>query len=134
AVAVVHVAVRIDGHAEVDLVVVEIRRVAAQVPVDARRAEVRAGLPERDRVGAGELADADRPLEPDLVLLEHAAVVVERVRHPLDELAGLRVEAGRDVLSETADLEVAGMHPLATDELDEIENLLALAQAVPEHR
>ena len=112
----------------------EVRVVAAQVPVDARGAEVRAGLPERDRVGRRKRPDPDRPLEPDLVLVEHAAVVVERARHPLDELAALAVEALRDVLGEAADLEVARVHALAGDELEEVEDRLALAEAVPKHR
>jgi hypothetical protein len=50
------------------------------------------------------------------------------VRHPLDELAALGIEARGDVLRETADLEVAGVHPLAGDELEQVEDRLALAK------
>ena len=52
AVARVDVALRVDGHAEVDLVVGEVRLALAQVPVDAGAAQHRPGLAERDRVVA----------------------------------------------------------------------------------
>ncbi len=56
------------------------------------------------------------------------------MRHPLDELAALGIEALRDVLRQPADLEVAGVHPLPRDELEQVEDRLPLAEAVPEHR
>ena len=134
AVAVVDVAVRVDRNLEVDLVVVEVRLVTAQVPVDTRGAQVRARLSESDRVLRREDADSTCSLEPDLVPVEDAAVVVERARHPLHELAAFREEAPGDVLGQPADLEVAGVHPLPRDELEQVEDRLPLAEAVPEHR
>src|SRR4029079_17248056 len=89
---------------------------------------------ERDRVLGGEDAYALRPLEPDLVPVEDVLVVLERAGHPLDELAALSEEARRDVLREPADLEVPGVHPLTRHELGQVEDHLALAEAVPEHR
>ena len=56
------------------------------------------------------------------------------MRHALDELAALGVEAARNVLGEAAGLEVARVHARAGDELGQVEDLLALAEAVPEHR
>src|SRR6266540_1258007 len=87
AVAVVHVAVRIHGNAEVDLVVREIRLVAPHVPVDAGRAQHRPGLPESDRVVRAQQPDTLRALEPDLVAIDELLVLVDGVRHLLDELA-----------------------------------------------
>ena len=133
-VAVEDVASLVDGHVELDLVVGEIRLALAQVPVDAGGAEVRPGLAERDRVLGREGADAHRPLEPDLVRVEDRLVLVDRLRHPLAERAGLLVEPGRDVLGEAADLEVARVHARPGDHLEEVEHEVALAEAVPEHR
>ena len=82
----------------------------------------------------GEHADALRPLEPDHVAVEQREVVVERLRHPLDELPRLRVEARRDVLGEPADLEVARVHARPGHHLREIHDQVALAERVPEHR
>jgi hypothetical protein len=44
------------------------------------------------------------------------------------------LEAERDVLDHAADLEVAGVHPLPGRHLEQVEDLVALAEAVPEHR
>src|SRR6202030_1876487 len=92
------VAAVVDRHAEVDLLVGEVRIVPPEVPIDAGRAQYKAGLPERYRVVSREEPDALRALEPDLVAVEQRQVVVERVRHPLDEAACLGIEAGGDVL------------------------------------
>ena len=77
AVARVDVAFREDGHAEVDLVVGEVRLDLAQVPVDARPAQHRAGLAERDRVVGREQPEPLGALEPDLVPREQRLVVVD---------------------------------------------------------
>ena len=61
-------------------------------------------------------------------------VVVDRLRHHLDELRALVPEARRHVLCQSADLEVARVHSKTGDELEEIEDAIALAEAVPEHR
>ena len=61
-------------------------------------------------------------------------VVVDRLRHPLDELARLRIEADGDVLGEPAGLEVTRVHARPAHHLDEVEDQVALAEAVPEHR
>src|SRR5439155_5791933 len=98
------------------------------------RAQHRAGLAERDRVVRAQQPDALRALEPDRVLVHELLVLVDTVRHALDELPALGIEAARHVLGETAGLEVARVHARARDELGEIEDLLALAEAVPKHR
>ena len=54
--------------------------------------------------------------------------------HLAAELADLRLEPGRDVLEDPADLEVAGMHPLPGRHLEQVEDRVALAEAVPEQR
>src|SRR5207248_11428102 len=79
-------------------------------------------------------SDALRALEPDRVAVEQREIVVERAWHPLDELAALRIEARRDVLREPADLEVPRVHARTRDHLVQVEDHLALAEAVPEHR
>ena len=134
AVARVDVALGEHRHAEVDLVVGEVRLDLAHVPVDARRAQHRPGLAERDRVVGRQQPEPLGALEPDLVARQERLVVVDRLRHPVAELARLGVEAARDVLGEAADLEVARVHAVARDELEEVEDLLALAERVPEHR
>ena len=75
-----------------------------------------------------------RPLEPDLLAVEDRLVLVDPPREVVDELAALCEEAWRDVLGETARLEVARVHADAGDELEEVEHGVALAEAVPEHR
>ena len=50
------------------------------------------------------------------------------------ELARLLGEPGRDVLGEPADLEVARVHPRAADHLEEVEDLVAVVERVPDER
>ena len=78
AVAVVDVAVRVDRDAKSTSSYARYGSVAAQVPVDAGRAQHRPGLAERDRVGGREQPDPLRALEPDLVACRAAT----RTRRP----------------------------------------------------
>ena len=105
-----------------------------QVPVDARCAQHRPGLAEGDRVLGRQQADALRSLEEDDVVVEERLVLVDALRHHVDEAAAFGGEAGRDVLGEAAGLEVAGVHPHARDHLEQVEHQVALAEAVPEDR
>src|SRR5262249_39473567 len=134
AVTVVDVTVGVDDDVEVDLVIREVRLVATNVPVDAGRSQHRAGLSQGERVLRAEQPDALRALGPDLVSVDEPLVLLDRAGHPLDELAALRIEAARHVLREPAGLEVARVHPVAGHELEQVEDRLALAEAVPEHR
>src|SRR5207302_6063091 len=54
--------------------------------------------------------------------------------HQLDELRALVEEAGRHVFRESAGLEVARMHPRSARHLEQIEDAVPFAEAVPEHR
>src|SRR2546429_3830651 len=133
-VAVVGVPLREHRHVEAKAVVVQVRIIPAKIPIDPRRAQHRPRLTEGDRVAAIQETQADGAVLPDLVLREQRVVVGNRLRHPLDELAALRIEAGRDVLGKPTGLEVPRVHAVAGDELREVEDHLALAERVPEHR
>ena len=55
-----------------------------------------------------------------------------RLRMYVEELPGLAVEAGRDVLGDAADLRVARVHAHAGRHLEQVEHAVALAEAVEE--
>ena len=118
---------------EVEVVIAAVRRRLAQVPRVAGGAQQRAGDAEGEQGLGVERAHAVQPLEDDLVLLQQVRVLVGAGGHVGQERAQLGGEARRDVLHHTADLEVAGVHPLARGHLEQVEDLLALAEAVPEH-
>ena len=134
AVAVVAVADRAHRDLEVELLVGQERLGLAQVPGLAGGAQQRPGDAELQQPLARDDADALRALQEDLVLVEQRLVLVDPRRHHLDELAQLPLEAQRDVLEDAADLEVARVHPLAGGHLEHVEDRVALAEAVPEHR
>ena len=67
-------------------------------------------------------------------MVEQRLVLVDAGRHRVAEGAQLRLEADRDVLEDATDLEVAGVHPLPRGHLEQVEDRVALAQRVPEHR
>ena len=133
-VAVVVVADRADRDLEVHLRVGEVVEGLAQVPGLAGGAQQRPGDAQLQQPLAGDDADALGPREEDLVAVEQRLVLADPDRHFLDEGAQLLLEAERDVLDHAADLEVAGVHPLPGRHLEQVEDLVALAEAVPEHR
>ena len=79
-------------------------------------------------------AGAAQPLQHDLVGVQDRAVLISALGHHLQELAELCLEAVRDVLDHAAHLEVARVHPLPGGHLEQVEDQLALAQAVQEDR
>ena len=79
-VAVEAVAVAADDHVELDLVVVEVGHVAAQVPRHAGGAQDRAGGAEGDGLLGGDDADALEPLAVDRLAGEEHVVLVEAGR------------------------------------------------------
>ena len=76
-----------------------------------------------------------RALEEDLVAVEQRLVLVDarRACRRMNSRT-FSLEAGRDVLDHAADLEVARVHALARRHLEQVEDRVALAEAVPEHR
>ena len=133
-VAVVVVALGADRDAELEVLVARVRRRLAQVPRVARGAQQRPGDAEVEQRLLVERAHAAQAAQHDLVAVEQVAVLVDAVGHVVEELAALRLPARRDVLEDAADLDVARVHALAGGHLEQVEDLLALAEAVPEHR
>ena len=132
--AVVVVARLADRDAEVEVLVGGVRHRLAQVPRVAGGAQQRAGdavLQERRLV---EGADALQALQGDLVLREEVAVLLDALRHVLAERQDAVGPARRDVVGDAARLDVARVHALAGGVLEEVEDAVALAPAVPEHR
>jgi hypothetical protein len=132
--AVEVVALRADRDAELEVLVARVRHRLAQVPRVAGRAQQRAGDAERQQRLLVERARPAQPAQHDLVAVEQVAVLVDAVGHVHAELADLGLEPERDVLEDAADLDVARVHALARGHLEQVEDLLALAEAVPEHR
>ena len=132
-VAVEAVPVGPDDDVEVDLVVAEVRLVAAEVPRVAGRAEDGPGRPEGERLLGGDHADALQPSPPDR-LAGH-----ERVE--LRQTVGQRLEGAQQVVTpsigqvgrDAAGPDVVVVHPQSGDDLEEPQQLLALAPAVQHH-
>ena len=69
-----------------------------------------------------------------MVLREQVFVIVELPGQPLEERLDRVVKAARQVLAQAADADVAREHPEAGEHLVEVEQQLALAEAVEHHR
>src|SRR3990167_3717930 len=116
-------------HLEVEVGVREVgRAVATQVPVDARRTQVRA----RDAVRSADLTrdDADPAASclEDLVAEHEVLEVVAGVEHHLHRRATLAYPAPRQVVLQPTDaVEVRGEAP-AGGSLDDVEHVLAVAE------
>ena len=92
------------------------------------------GHPELEQPPLADGPDSLRALEEDLVAIEERLVLADPLLHVGDERERPAVPSGRDVLGHAADLDVARVHALAGGRLEEVEDLVALAEAVPEHR
>ena len=123
-----------DRDLEVEVLVGGVRHRLAQVPRVAGRAQQRPRDAEGQQLLLAQRPDVAQALQDDLVVGQQVAVGVDAVGHDLAEGAHAIGEAGRDVLDHAADLDVARVHALARGHLEEVEDRLALAEAVPEHR
>ena len=133
--AVVVVADRADRDLEVEVLVGAVGHRLAQVPRVAGGAQQRPGDAEREQRLLVERAGAAQALEQDLVAAQQVARTGRRGRGiTARNSRSFGLPAARDVLDHAADLEVARVHALAGGELEEVEDRLALAEAVPEHR
>ena len=133
-VAVVRVARRADGDVEVHLVVGGVRLVLPDVPRHAGPAQRRTAHPKRRRLRPADDAHALRPLEPDAIVRQQRLVLVELAVHDLAELEDLLVPAGRDVQRQPADAHRVVREARAAELLEQIQDQLALAERVEEHR
>ena len=79
-------------------------------------------------------ADALGALEPDAVVGEQLFVLVHLLRHDVAEREHLLVPADRDVERQAADAHRVVGEARAAELLEQIENQLALAERVEEHR
>ena len=94
----------------------------------------RPGDPEREHRLERYLSDVLEALQQDLVAVEDRLVLVDARRHVGEEAANLLLEAGWDVLHHAADLEVARVQALPARHFEDVEDLLPVAERVPEQR
>src|SRR5690606_31442546 len=130
---VVDVAPFADRHVEFELVVTAVRALLAQIPFETGGAQPRAGHAPLDRLLAGVFADADAAPLDDRVLQHHLVVVIEPLRHLVDEIAHHPVPAVRQIRGDAADPKPARAHAAAGDRFDDREAALAVGEHV-EHR
>ena len=115
---------------EVQPVVDLVGLVAADIPVDARGAQVRAAEAEVDAVLGRDHADAARALQEHPVLVEQPLVVADPVREDRAELPDPGDVLVGQVLAHAADPAERGVHARAGDHLHEVHDHLALAHGV----
>ena len=78
-------------------------------------------------------ADALGAAHPDAVVGEQVFVLVDAAGEDVDERLDALVPAARRLQGQPANAEVAGHHALAAEHFEDLEDLLALAEAVEEH-
>src|SRR5438876_823177 len=128
----VAIGIRARRHVEVEFFVARIRENLAIIVGDTRGAERRTGHAHRDCVGGGDVAYAFGARDPDAVFRKQRLVFVDAARQHLDHAPDRLQPTRRRLQRQPADAEIAGHHPLAGDQLENVQNLLALAEAVQE--
>src|SRR5262249_36844376 len=133
-VARIAIAGRLDRDFEIEVAVRRIRLGATDVVVDARAPDERP----RDADVLGQLARDDTHAlgtdEKERVVFEHRLVLADAVVDDVQHAARLVGPAGREVIARAADLVEAVGQPGPGQGLEEVEDRLALAHAVEEHR
>src|SRR3712207_3802978 len=118
------------GHLEVVGLVAQVGLDLAQVPRQPGRAQHRAGDAERHAAGDVEVPGVLEPGLPDGLAGEQLVEVGHPGRHDLEELADVLDRARGEVLRQAAGADVGVVHPQAGDLLEQVEDQLALAEAV----
>ncbi len=121
-------------HVELHLVVGRVRLVLAHVAQHAGAAQRRPAQSEGQRLRSADDADVLGALQPDPVVRQQLLVLDDFRVHDLAELEDLLVPAGRHLQRQPADAHRVVGEPCAAELLEEIENQLALAERVEEHR
>src|ERR1043165_1135517 len=128
------IAAALYGNVEVAGLIARIRVDAADVDGHAAAAQGRPGQAPVNRVLRRDNADALRAALEDSVAGEQVVKLRDGLRKIFGELARAPLEARGQVHHQAADAEVGRRHPLARRGLDEVHDLLALAEAVEEDR
>ncbi len=131
---IVDVAVRLRGDLEVVRLVAQIRELLSDVVRHTDRARHGSDQAVLNVIVLRDDADAARPLQPDLVLRQQPFVLVDLGRELVQERRDRLVEPGRQILTQAADADVAREHPKAGDHFVDVQDLLAVAEAVHQHR
>jgi hypothetical protein len=133
-VSVEGVAVRADDHVEVDLVVVQVRHVATEVPGDAGRAQDRSGRAERQCLLRCDDTDALESFAPDRLAGHQDVVLVEPFGDQLEQAQHVVAPPGREIGGKSSGPDEVVVHPQPGDLLEEAQHLFPLAPAVDHHR
>jgi len=99
----------------------------------AGRAEGRTGHAVVDRLGGGDLAHVLGPLEPDRVSRQQRLVLVDALRHGIDEFLQASQPVLRHVVLDAADAGEGRRQPRAAQVLDQVVVPLAVLERVEEH-
>ncbi len=86
-----------------------------------------------DHVLLGDDALAHAALQEDGVVVDEGLVLVDELGHPLHEVAALLDPAVRQVVAHAAEAEVVEHHARARELLQEVEDVLAVAEHVEDH-
>src|SRR5207249_3273531 len=130
AVARVAVARRLDGDAKLEVLVRRIRRRRTQIVIHAGAAQERSGDAHLLRQLAGDDAHALGADEEEGVVLEHRLVFPDPLLDAVERRATLLGPTRRQVVARAARLVKAVEQPGARERLEEVEDVLALADRV----
>src|SRR5271166_777222 len=126
------VAIVLDGHLELELLVARVRHVTAQVPVDARCTSRWSGYAERDGVFGAEMADTFEAIDPDGIAGEEILILIDFFRQGLDELLNPAEQINGRLQCKPSDAKIGRHHALAGDMLEDAEDLFTFAEGVEE--
>ena len=123
-----------DHHVKFDFVVVEIRKVFAQVESQAGGAQNRARGRQGNRLALGDHADTLQTLTPDWLASHQHFVFRQSIGQHVEQRQHVIAPTSGQVCCDTARADEVVVHPQTSDFLEEPQYLLALAPAVKHHR
>src|SRR5204862_6964824 len=108
------------------------RLVLADVPLQAGRAEHRAGHTQIEHVSHGNVAYAFGAPDPDRIVGQQLLIFIDAAGEHVDKLFNSLVPAARMIERQAADTDVARHHALAGEHLENAQDVFPLAEAVEE--
>src|ERR1035437_2861085 len=122
------------GNFEIELLVAGVGCVLAGVYLQSGGAQHGPGDRQVQHVLQRNHADAHGAAHPDTVGGQQVLILIDAAGEDVDECFDALVPPARWFQGQPADAEVAGHHALAAELFEDLEDLLALAEAVEEHR
>ena len=131
-VAIIHITVRTHRNVEIELFIAAIRESLANIPDHVAAAQDRAARAVGNSILRAQYAHSSCAFDPELVISQQIMIFLQAIKKYAGEVAHFAIKGGCQVGLQTAGADIAGHHTRARNLFKDIQDHLALAEAVEE--